>query len=102
MYREAGLQYGGILGADQRVKESPAIKVIQATLSASGISARAASVPDSRETYLLMQDMEGPFRSDMVHDCPFRGQTRRICMRQTAVVRMWVRRKEKIKSSNLN
>ena len=38
MYREAGLQYGGILGADQRVKESQAIKVIQATLSASGIS----------------------------------------------------------------
>ena len=59
--------------------------VFDRALSVSGISTRAASVPDSHEICLPAQDIKCPFRSDIFHGSPFRGQTSRIYLRQTAV-----------------
>ena len=56
----------------------------QAMLFASGLSTRAASVPDSHGTFLPVQDMICPFWSDMFHGSPLRGQTCWTGLRQAA------------------
>ena len=74
----------------------------RATLSASGISARAASAPDSHELCLPVQDIKCPFQSDIVHGSPFRGQTSRIYLRQTAVFQMPVNSYDFLRKFNMD